>query len=84
MGGCIHWLKTLHTKKIGGIIIFEDSDSDDISPSSLNTDAITITTYIGGIKIVILLVDGGSACDILPLRTFIQMGIDDDYLEQGV
>src|SRR5438270_7215280 len=51
-------------------------------PALLNTDAIVITANINGIELDNLLVDGGSACDVLPLTTFKQMNIKEESLEK--
>src|SRR3954462_2673294 len=63
------------------IITFEETGN--IHPSLLNTDPIIITANIGGIEIEDLLVDGESACDILPLNTFKQMGTSHYVMKEG-
>ena len=54
----------------------------DLFPALLNTDAIIVNANINGIELDNLLVDGGSACDLLPLTTFKQMNLKEESLEE--
>src|SRR4051812_14439317 len=78
---CNHCTNLLHSKEASRVITFEEMGN--IHPSLLNSDPIVITANIGGIEIEDLLVDGGSACDILSLNTFKQMGIPHDLVKEG-
>lgn len=79
-GGCIHCPSNPRLNGMNQTITFEKAS--ELPPALVDTNPFIITASIGNIEIEDLLVDGGSACNVLPLNTFRKMGINEEHLEK--